>query len=54
MQADNSKAGKVILITGAGSGMGQRAAQNLSMQRAKVAAVDVNAVGLASTAEGFG
>ena len=53
MQADKAKTGKVIVITGAGSGMGQLAAQNFSKQGAKVAALDVNAEGLATTAEGF-
>ena len=52
MQTAN-KAGKVIVITGAGSGMGQLAAQNFSRQGAKVAALDVNIEGLAVTAKGF-
>ena len=53
MRADKTKTGKVIVITGAGSGMGQLAAQNFSKQGAMVAALDVNAEGLATTAEGF-
>lgn len=44
--------GKVALITGAGSGMGRLAAQRLSKQGAKVAALDINEKGLAETAEG--
>lgn len=44
--------GKVALITGGGSGMGQRAARVLAEQGASVAALDVNEAGLAETAEG--
>lgn len=44
--------GKVALITGGGSGMGQRAAQVLAEQGASVAALDINEAGLAETAEG--
>ncbi len=47
-----SLAGKVALITGAGSGMGRLAAQRFSQQGAKVAAVDINEAGLKETAEG--
>lgn len=43
--------GKVALITGAGSGMGRLAAQRLSQQGAIVAALDINADGLAETAK---
>ncbi|TNF36714.1 MAG: SDR family NAD(P)-dependent oxidoreductase [Gammaproteobacteria bacterium] len=46
-----SNAGKVILITGAGSGMGQLAARNFAGQGAKVAALDISDAGLAKTAE---
>ena len=53
MRVDKTKNGKVIVITGAGSGIGQLAAQNFSKQGARVAALDVNPVGLATTAEGF-
>lgn len=44
--------GKVALITGAGSGMGQLAARRLAAAGAKVAALDINEKGLAQTAEG--
>ncbi len=44
--------GEVVLITGDGSGMGQLAALNLADQGARVAALDVNATGLAETIEG--
>ena len=44
--------GKVVVITGAGSGMGRLAAQRFSKQGAKVAALDVNEAGLKQTAEG--
>lgn len=44
--------GKVALITGAGSGMGQLAARRLAAAGAKVAALDINAKGLAQTVEG--
>ena len=52
MSGNNSKQGKVILITGGGSGMGQLAAQNFSREGALVAALDVNEAGLATTAQG--
>lgn len=42
--------GKVAFITGAGSGMGRLAAQRLAQVGVQVAAVDVNAAGLAETA----
>lgn len=42
--------GKVALITGAGSGMGQLAAIRLAQRGAQVAALDVNEEGLAATA----
>jgi len=42
--------GKVALITGGGSGMGQRMAERLAAQGAQVAALDVNEEGLAKTA----
>lgn len=41
---------KVTLITGGGSGMGQLASQNFAKAGRKVAALDVNAQGLAQTA----
>jgi len=44
--------GKVALITGGGSGMGQLAAQRLADAGAKVAILDVNEQGMAQTAEG--
>ena len=44
--------GKVALITGGGSGMGQKAAQELADQGAKVAILDVNEAGMAETCEG--
>ena len=43
---------QVVLVTGGGSGMGRLAAQRMADAGAKVAAVDVNEVGLAETAEG--
>lgn len=46
--------GKVALITGGGSGMGQLAARTFAATGASVAIVDVNAEGMARTAEGFG
>lgn len=45
--------GKVALVTGGGSGMGQLACRNFAKNGAKVAALDVNAQGLEKTAEGF-
>ena len=42
--------GKVALITGGGSGMGQRAAQLLAQDGAAVAILDVNEAGMAATA----
>lgn len=44
--------GKVALITGAGSGMGQLAARRLAAAGAKVAALDINEKGLVQTVEG--
>jgi NAD(P)-dependent dehydrogenase (short-subunit alcohol dehydrogenase family) len=41
--------GKIALITGGGSGMGQLAARRLAAAGAKVAAFDVNEVGLGET-----
>ena len=43
--------GKVALITGGGSGMGQVAAQELAKQGASVAIFDVNEEGMAKTCE---
>jgi len=45
--------GKVALITGGGSGMGQLACRNFAKTGASVAALDVSDEGLAKTAEGF-
>ena len=45
--------GKVVLITGAGSGMGQLSAQRLAKQGAIVAALDINDAGLTETAKGY-
>lgn len=45
--------GKVALVTGGGSGMGQLACRNFAKAGAKVAALDVSEAGLANTAEGF-
>ncbi len=42
--------GKVALVTGGGSGMGQRACERLAARGATVAALDVNEEGLAKTA----
>ena len=44
--------GQVALITGGGSGMGRLAARRLAEAGKSVAALDVNAEGLAETAEG--
>ena len=44
--------GKVALITGGGSGMGQLAARNLAAQGKLVATLDVNVDGLKETADG--
>ena len=41
-----------VLISGAGSGMGQRAATRFAERGLKVAALDINAEGLAQTANG--
>lgn len=43
---------KVVLITGGGSGMGQLAARNFAARGWKVAALDVNQIGLAETRKG--
>ncbi len=45
--------GKVALITGAGSGMGQMAARRLAEQGARVAALDLNEEGLRQTQSGY-
>lgn len=42
--------GRVALVTGGGSGMGQRMCERMAAQGAKVAALDVNEEGLAKTA----
>jgi len=47
-----SLAGKVVVITGGGSGMGQFAARQYAQQGAKVALLDVNEAGMVETAEG--
>jgi NAD(P)-dependent dehydrogenase (short-subunit alcohol dehydrogenase family) len=44
--------GKVALVTGGGSGMGQLAARRLAATGAQVYAIDVNEAGLADTARG--
>jgi NAD(P)-dependent dehydrogenase (short-subunit alcohol dehydrogenase family) len=44
-------AGKVVVVTGAGSGMGREVALELLRRGARVAAVDINAASLAETAE---
>lgn len=45
--------GRVVLITGGGSGMGRLAAQNFAQAGAKVAALDVSDAGLAETSAGL-
>lgn len=45
--------GRVALITGAGSGIGQTAARQLAARKVHVAAVDVDEGGLKSTADGL-
>lgn len=45
--------GKVALVTGGGSGMGQLACRNFARSGARVAALDINGLGLAKTAEGM-
>ncbi|MCP5059763.1 MAG: SDR family oxidoreductase [bacterium] len=47
-----SFADQVVFVTGGGSGMGRLAAQRMADAGAKVAAVDVNEMGLAETGEG--
>jgi short-subunit dehydrogenase len=42
---------KVIVVTGAGSGMGREIARELLRRRARVAAVDINPTSLAETAD---
>ena len=42
----------IVLITGAGSGMGQLAARNMADAGAQIAALDIDESGLAQTAEG--
>ena len=44
--------GKVALVTGGGSGMGQTTARILAQAGAKVALFDVNEAGMADTAAG--
>ncbi len=44
---------KVVLITGAASGMGRVAAQRMAQAGAKVAALDLNQEGLRATADGY-
>lgn len=44
--------GKVALVTGGGSGMGQRMCQRMAEQGVKVAALDLNEAGLEETAKG--
>ena len=44
--------GEVVLVTGAASGMGRLAAQNMARAGSRVAALDVNEEGLRATAEG--
>ena len=44
--------GRVVLITGAGSGMGQLAARGLADRGVRVAALDIDEAGLSRTAEG--
>lgn len=46
--------GKVVAVTGAGSGIGQAVAVQLIGEGAKVAAIDVSAEGLAGTADAAG
>ena len=43
-------AGKIIVVTGAGSGMGRQVALEAIRRGAKVAAVDINEATLAETA----
>lgn len=47
-------AGKVAIVTGAASGIGQACARQFVAQGAKVIATDVDEAGLAATAEGLG
>lgn len=48
-----SLSGKVVLITGGGSGMGREAARRFATQGASVALFDVDANGMEETAAGF-
>ncbi len=45
--------GKVAVVTGGGSGMGRAAAHTFARGGAQVALIDVNAPGMAQTAEGY-
>lgn len=47
-----SPTGRVVYVTGAGSGMGRLAAQRMAEAGAQVAAIDVNEAGLKETAQG--
>jgi NAD(P)-dependent dehydrogenase (short-subunit alcohol dehydrogenase family) len=47
-----SFAGRVVFVTGGGSGIGRLAAQRIADAGAKVATLDVNEAGLAETADG--
>ena len=47
-----SFAGRVVFVTGGGSGMGRLAARRMAAAGAKVAAIDVDEAGLAETAGG--
>lgn len=48
-----SHSGKVVLITGGGSGMGRQAAQMFAADGAAVALFDVNTAGMDETAKGY-
>lgn len=48
-----SDAGKVVLITGGGSGMGREAARRFAAAGSVLALFDVNTAGMAETAESF-
>jgi NADP-dependent 3-hydroxy acid dehydrogenase YdfG len=50
----NSVAGKVVVITGAGSGIGRALARNLAARGARLALSDVDSAGLAETVSTLG
>ncbi len=54
MAMDYNPAGKVVVITGAGSGIGRALAQGFGLAGAKLALADVDEAGLEETAAHYG